>query len=171
MINRQRLAAVMVAGAALFLARAGEAKGWDKAYMGALPDSAFASVESGPKGEKVRHLPFRDSSGQVDVAHLRSSLRLWSHVKWQNPADAQPALGLLKNQESILCASGRMTCGAKPKKAKQAKLKKPRFKKTAAVKTAAPKVAAAPKAPKARKLKLAHKPAPKKSVKPQPQKA
>ncbi|MBI3554608.1 MAG: hypothetical protein HY077_19110 [Elusimicrobia bacterium] len=172
MSKKQWALAVGLAGAAvIFAARQGNATGWGKDYIGKLPDSSFASVEKGTKGERVPHLPYRDDSGKVDVAHLRSSLRLWSHVKWLNPAEAQPALGLLKNEKSKLCAEGRMTCGAKPKKPKQAKVKKPRAKHASAKppKAKTPKPVAsgpAPKrarrvakgAPKLGKAKVARKP-------------
>jgi phage head maturation protease len=55
---------------------------WDSAYINNLPDSAFAYIESG--GEKdeegktvprsLRHYPHHDSSGAVDLPHLRNAL-------------------------------------------------------------------------------------------------
>jgi hypothetical protein len=55
---------------------------WEAAYVNNLPDSAFLYVESG--GEKddegkttprsLRHLPYKDSSGAVDLPHLRNAI-------------------------------------------------------------------------------------------------
>lgn len=55
---------------------------WDTAYVNNLPDSAFLLVESG--GEKddegkttprsLRHLPYRDAGGTVDLPHLRAAI-------------------------------------------------------------------------------------------------
>lgn len=55
---------------------------WANAYMNDLPDSAFLYVEAG--GEKngdgkttprsLRHFPYKDASGKVDLPHLRNAL-------------------------------------------------------------------------------------------------
>ena len=55
---------------------------WTVAFMNDLPDSAFLHVE--PGGEKdedgrtvprtLRHFPYRDASGKVDLPHLRNAL-------------------------------------------------------------------------------------------------
>jgi HK97 family phage prohead protease len=54
---------------------------WSTAYMNDLPDSAFLYVENGDKdseGKTVprskRHFPYKDASGNVDLAHLRNAL-------------------------------------------------------------------------------------------------
>ncbi len=57
-------------------------KAWTRAYINDLPDSAFLYVESG--GEKdetgrtvprtLRHLPYMDANGSVDLPHLRNAL-------------------------------------------------------------------------------------------------
>ncbi len=108
-------------GLLLATAAATQAKG-RKADQ-ALPDSAFASIEQGPQGQKIRRLPYRDSSGVVDPKRLRAALRMWKRVKWQDPTDAQPALALLTQAKQRLCQEGKMKCGkgrkkGKPKKAK-----------------------------------------------------
>jgi len=110
--------------AMFFAAGIVEAAGGKKAVE-SLPDSSFAAVEHGSKGEKIRHLPYRDASGQVNVALLRSALRMFKRVKWENPGDAQPALAALKSAKSQACAAGKMTCGKGRKTAK----KGPRVKK------------------------------------------
>jgi len=55
---------------------------WTTAYMNDLPDSAFLYVEPGgkkdAKGKTVprglRHFPYKDASGKVDVIHVRNAL-------------------------------------------------------------------------------------------------
>ncbi len=110
------------------------AKSWSQEYIGSLPDSAFASVETAADGKKLRHLPYRDASGQVDAPHLRSALMLWSHVKWENKAQAQPALAKLKAVKVALCHEGKIKCAASSKtaKIKKAKTGKPRAKRSVA---------------------------------------
>jgi len=55
---------------------------WDTNYINNLPDSAFAYIESG--GDKdadgktvprsLRHFPYKNSNGEVDLPHLRNAL-------------------------------------------------------------------------------------------------
>jgi site-specific DNA-adenine methylase len=55
---------------------------WSRAYINRLPDSAFLYIESG--GEKddedktvprsLRHFPYKDASGKVDLPHLRNAI-------------------------------------------------------------------------------------------------
>jgi len=55
---------------------------WSTAYINDLPDSAFLYIESGGKKDEegkttprsLRHLPYKDSSGKVDLPHLRNAL-------------------------------------------------------------------------------------------------
>ncbi len=54
---------------------------WDSSYVSNLPDSAFLFVESGDKdGEgkttprSKRHFPYKDSSGAIDLPHLRNAI-------------------------------------------------------------------------------------------------
>lgn len=55
---------------------------WDTAYINDLPDSAFLHVESGgdkdEEGKTVprslRHLPYEDKTGKIDLPHLRNAL-------------------------------------------------------------------------------------------------
>lgn len=59
-----------------------ELKEWTRKYINDLPDSAFAYIEQG--GEKdddgktvprsLRHFPYRNKNGTVDIAHLRNAL-------------------------------------------------------------------------------------------------
>jgi len=55
---------------------------WSRAYINDLPDSAFLYVESGGKkvGEgktaprSLRHFPYKDATGKVDLPHLRNAI-------------------------------------------------------------------------------------------------
>lgn len=53
---------------------------WNTAYVNSLPDSSFAYIESGGKKDSdgktvprsLRHFPYKDASGKVDLAHVRN---------------------------------------------------------------------------------------------------
>lgn len=55
---------------------------WSTAYVNSLPDSSFLFVESGGKKDSdgkteprsLRHLPYKDASGKIDLAHLRNAI-------------------------------------------------------------------------------------------------
>ena len=54
---------------------------WTAAFINDLPDSSFAYVERGEKDSEgkttprgLRHLPFKDAGGAVDLPHLRNAL-------------------------------------------------------------------------------------------------
>jgi hypothetical protein len=75
---------------------------WSRAYVGALPDEAFAIVHVRPDRTKSRHLPHHDADGRVDVPHLRSALARLGQVHWEDPADAERARQhLLAHQETL----------------------------------------------------------------------
>jgi HK97 family phage prohead protease len=62
--------------------RAEERAAWSTAYINDLPDSAFLYIEDGgekddegkTKPRSLRHFPYRDASGNVDLPHLRNAL-------------------------------------------------------------------------------------------------
>lgn len=55
---------------------------WSTAYVNDLPDSAFLYIEPGGKKDSdgrteprsLRHFPFKDADGKIDVAHLRNAI-------------------------------------------------------------------------------------------------
>jgi len=55
---------------------------WDTSYINDLPDSAFLYIETGGKkdseGKTIprskRHFPYKDSSGKIDLPHLRNAI-------------------------------------------------------------------------------------------------
>jgi len=81
-----------------------EAAEWTRAYINALPDSSFAFIESG--GEKdgdgktvprsLRHLPYRDKSGAIDMPHLRNALQRLEQTDL-SPAQKAAAKKVLDN--------------------------------------------------------------------------
>lgn len=79
------------------LAALAEGAQWSRAYIRALPDAAFASVEVRPDGTKVRHLPHHDHEGNLDPSHLRSALSRLHQVKWLDPAEKARALRHLQD--------------------------------------------------------------------------
>ena len=81
------LALIIVCG----VPRSAAARPWTRAYIRALPDSAFAGIETDSDGSAVRHLPHHDRSGRVDLAHVRNALSRLSQVHWINPAAAAAA--------------------------------------------------------------------------------
>jgi len=55
---------------------------WTTAYQNSLPDSSFAYIEPGGKKDNegktvprsLRHFPFKDKNGKIDLPHLRNAL-------------------------------------------------------------------------------------------------
>ena len=81
----------------LFATVSGKAT-WTTAFVNSLPDSAFLFVEDGgtkdDEGKTVprtlRHFPYKDSSGNVDLPHLRNAL---ARIPQSNlPQDVQDRL-------------------------------------------------------------------------------
>jgi len=72
---------------------------WDVKYVNDLPDSSFAFIESG--GEKdeegktvpraLRHLPYKDAGGKVDLPHLRNALARLPQSTSLSPAEKAKA--------------------------------------------------------------------------------
>ena len=78
------------------------AEPWSRAYVGALPDEAFAVVHVRPDGTKSRLLPHHDAVGRLDLSHLRRALARLGQVRWEDPADAERAREhLLAHQEAL----------------------------------------------------------------------
>ena len=50
---------------------------WTTAFVNSLPNSSFAYVD----GSGGRHLPYKDKSGKVDLAHVRNALARLNQVK------------------------------------------------------------------------------------------
>lgn len=73
------------------LASAAWAEPWSRTRIARLPDEAFAVVEVGADGRRLRHLPHHDETGAVDRAHLRAAGARLGQVKWLDPAHAEPA--------------------------------------------------------------------------------
>lgn len=103
---------VVIAGTELKGVQEGDLKAvWTAAYVNSLPDSAFLYVESGGSkdGEgkttprSLRHFPYKDASGAVDLPHLRNALaripqsNLPQDVKDRLTAKAQRILDSMKS--------------------------------------------------------------------------
>ncbi len=75
---------------------------WTTAYINTLPDSSFTYVEtcygktSDDKG--LRHLPYKDAEGNVDLPHLRNALARVNQIKMTCEADK-------KRQDTIITST------------------------------------------------------------------
>jgi hypothetical protein len=99
------LAGVAAAWIVAATPRSAGAGPWSPAYVRALPDEAFAVVESSLDGRRARRLPHHDAEGRVDVPHLRSALGRLSQVHWLEPASAERARRhLLTHLEALRAA-------------------------------------------------------------------
>lgn len=66
----------------------GESDSWSTAYVNDLPDSAFLYIEEGGTEEdgkttprSLRHLPYKNAEGEVDLPHLRNALARINQVQ------------------------------------------------------------------------------------------
>ena len=80
---------------------------WSRQYIGQLPDSAFAAIETTSEGKTLRHLPHHDAGGNLDVPHLCSALSRFDQVKWRDPVNAEAARRHLREH---LEEVGRTSC-------------------------------------------------------------
>src|SRR3972149_3755648 len=72
---------------------------WSTVYINDLPDSCFAYIEAGGKKDaggkteprSLRHYPYKDASGKVDMPHLRNALARAA----QNPETGSHAMAKL----------------------------------------------------------------------------
>ncbi|HTU02482.1 MAG TPA: hypothetical protein VMG58_11725 [Candidatus Sulfotelmatobacter sp.] len=107
----RRLAVIL--GTVLLLAAAkAEAAQWSRAYIKALPDDAFASIERTPEGKVLRHLPHHNRSGRLDLPHLCSALARLDQVRWRDWANRESARQHLEEHRAAqggkkVCAPGR----------------------------------------------------------------
>jgi len=84
---------------------------WTTASINDLPDSSFAAISSGgakDEGGKIaprslRHLPYKDASGKVDLPHLRNALaRLpQTNISTEEKARAKSKLEVAAKQAGI----------------------------------------------------------------------
>lgn len=98
---------------------------WTTAYVNDLPDSAFLYVEAGgdkdDEGKTVprslRHLPFKDKNGKIDLPHLRNALARLEGTKISDGVKAgirKRAQRLLENARSEKVEKGEGVAEVKP---------------------------------------------------------
>lgn len=83
---------------------AGATDPWSSTYIDSLPDTAFAFLNRGGERDKggrtvpraLRHLPFRDRSGKVDMPHLREALEQLPQERLSTDAKEQVKAMLIK---------------------------------------------------------------------------
>jgi len=76
---------------------------WTTAYINDLPDSCFAYIEPGGKKDNkdktvprsLRHLPYKDENGKVDLPHLRNALARLSQSNLSAEAKAKARAKLI----------------------------------------------------------------------------
>jgi hypothetical protein len=85
-----------------------QAAEWTTKYMNDLPDSAFALVVKGEKdkeGKTVprtnRNLPHHDSSGKVDLPHLRNAMARVTHTSLSKDQQKQAHDHLLQHYKKL----------------------------------------------------------------------
>ena len=67
-------------------------KKWTTSYVNSLPDSSFLYIETGGKKDSegktvprsLRHLPYKDKNGKVDLPHVRNAIARVSQIKDKN---------------------------------------------------------------------------------------
>lgn len=79
-----------------------QAAEWSAASIRALPDQAFAAIETTSDGARLRHLPHHDHTGALDLPHLKSALARWHQVRWRDPAAGAAAREHLEEHRAWL---------------------------------------------------------------------
>ena len=72
------------------------AQGWSDIRIRTLPDSSFALVEYDKYGSKVRHFPYRDANGKIDVDQVIYCLGTFADETWVEPEHKKEAQKQLK---------------------------------------------------------------------------
>ena len=82
---------------------------WTTAFINGLPDSSFAYVEScygkTSDNKNMRHLPYKDANGKIDLAHLRAALARVNQIKPICPADKAKSSAIISATRSKLQAA------------------------------------------------------------------
>jgi len=79
---------------------------WTTAFINSLPDSSFAYVEScygkTSDDKNLRHLPYKDADGNIDLPHLRNALARVSQIKMTCGADKKRHDTIISSTETKL---------------------------------------------------------------------
>lgn len=65
--------------------------GWSDFAVRSLPDSSFALVEYDKNGIKVKHFPYRDKNGHIDMDQLIYCLGTFAGETWADPKNEETA--------------------------------------------------------------------------------
>ena len=92
---------------------------WTTASINGLPDSSFAYIEScygkTSDDKNMRHLPYKDASGKIDLAHLRAALSRVNQIKMTCPADkgrTEAIISATRSKLQAMMAKAKGTVGA-----------------------------------------------------------
>jgi len=93
---------------------------WTTEFINDLPDSSFAVIA--PGGEKddqgktvprtLRHLPYKDAQGNIDIPHLRNALARMNQIEGASQAEAKRVLCAAAKKSEIISEF----CGEQPQK-------------------------------------------------------
>ena len=75
----------------LFPSHYAHSQEWTANTIESLPDSSFALVETKKDKTKVRHFPYKDINGRVDINQLIYCLGTFSDETWVDPHNAEIA--------------------------------------------------------------------------------
>ena len=75
----------------LFPYHQAHSQGWSDFTIRTLPDSSFAFVEIDKNGTKVRHFPYRDMNGHIDIDQLIFCLGTFGDETWVDPNHKETA--------------------------------------------------------------------------------
>jgi len=82
MISKILMVLINILLVASFLPCDAHCQGWPVTKIESLPDSSFALVERGKDGKKIRHLPFKDINGAIDIEQLIYCIGTFSDETW-----------------------------------------------------------------------------------------
>lgn len=103
---------------------------WSDEFINDLPDSSFAVVEDGGRKDtsgkttprNYRHLPYKDASGKVDLAHLRNALATVNLIQVVSTSDSTTRIR--KVAQETLSKIAQKTIYKKPSKSELMELVK-----------------------------------------------
>lgn len=71
-------------------------QGWSELIIRTLPDSSFALIEVDKNGKKVKHFPYKDANGAVDINQLIYCLGAFSYEIWIDSKKQEVAMKTLE---------------------------------------------------------------------------
>jgi len=82
MNNSAKMFFILMLFLVLLLPDQANSQGWSKRRIESLGDSSFAAIEITKNQKKLRHFPYRDNSGQIDIDQLIYCLGIFGEETW-----------------------------------------------------------------------------------------